>query len=90
MAARKSKGNQWSDKIWRDAIRVSVMRAQDDPKKGKRLAGLADALVDAGMDGDVSALKEIGDRIDGKVPQGIVGQDNGPIKVEIIHFEAPK
>ncbi len=81
MAARKSKGNQWSDKIWRDAIRVSVMRAQDDPKKGKRLAGLADALVDAGMDGDVSALKEIGDRIDGKVPQALIGDKDNPLRV---------
>lgn len=62
----------WSDKAWRDAIRVAVTRAADDPKKhGKKLAQLADALVNAGCQGDVSALKEIGDRLDGKAKQQI-------------------
>lgn len=79
MAARKTTGNQWSDKAWRDAIRVAVMRAHEDPKKGKKLAALADSLVNAGLEGDVSALKEIGDRLDGKVPQGITGGDGGPV-----------
>jgi hypothetical protein len=79
MAARKTQGNQWSEKAWRDAIRVAVMRAHEDPKKGKKLAALADALVTAGLDGDVSALKEIGDRLDGKVPQAVTGNDGGPI-----------
>jgi hypothetical protein len=73
LAARKEPGNQWTDKAWRDAIRVAVLRAQDDPKKGKKLAALADALVNAGLDGDVPALKEIGDRLDGKVAQAMIG-----------------
>ena len=76
MAARKAPGNQWSDKAWRDAIRLAVMRAHEDPKKGKKLAALADALVDAGLDGDVPALKEIGDRLDGKVAQAL--EHSGP------------
>lgn len=71
MAARKTAGNQWSDKAWRDAIRVAVMRAHDDPKQGKKLAALADKLVSAGLEGDVAALKEIGDRLDGKPTQQI-------------------
>lgn len=73
----------WSDKAWRDAIRVAVMRAHEDPKKGKKLAALADALVDAGLDGDVAALKEIGDRLDGKVPQAVTGGDGGPVALAI-------
>ncbi len=84
MAARKTAGNQWSDKAWRDAIRVAVQRAHDDPKKGKKLAALADALVDEGLKGDVPALKEIGDRIDGKVPQALTGQDGGPLVINIV------
>lgn len=83
MAARKTSGNQWSDKAWRDAIRVAVLRAHDDPKKGKKLAVLADTLVDAGLNGDVSALKEIGDRLDGRVPQAITGEGGGPIALGI-------
>jgi len=79
VAAPKNPKNRWSEKAWRDAIRVAVMRAHEDPKKGKKLAALADALVNAGLEGDVSALREIGDRLDGKVPQGITGGDGGPV-----------
>ncbi len=67
----------WSDKAWRDAIRVAVNRAADDKKQGKKLAALADALVNAGLDGDVPALKEIGDRLDGKVPQALEAKASG-------------
>jgi hypothetical protein len=83
LAARKTAGNQWTDKAWRDAIRVAVLRAHKDPKKGKKLAALADALVDAGLDGDVPALKEIGDRLDGRVPQAITGDGGGPVAMAI-------
>lgn len=90
MAARKTKGNQWSDKAWRDAIRVAVLRAHEDPKKGKRLQALADALVDEGLKGDVPALKEIGDRLDGKVPQALIGgdKDDPPVSVKFIELRA--
>jgi hypothetical protein len=71
VAAPKSPKNRWSDKAWRDAIRVAVLRAHEDPKKGKKLQALADALVDAGLTGDVPALREIGDRLDGKPTQTI-------------------
>lgn len=67
MAAPKTPKNRWSDKAWRDAIRVAVMRNAEDG--GKKLAKLADTLVSAGLAGDVTALKEIGDRLDGKPNQ---------------------
>jgi hypothetical protein len=86
MAARKTAGNQWSDKAWRDAIRVAVNRV--DSKKGKRLAQLADVLVAAGLAGDVPALKEIGDRLDGKVAQALEhsGKDGAPL---VITWQVP-
>lgn len=93
MAAAENPKGRWSEKIWRDAIRVAVSRAQEDPAKGKRLVALADALVEAGMAGDVSALKEIGDRLDGKVPQAHVGgdEDDNPVKhvhrVELVNLK---
>lgn len=81
MAAPKTPKNRWSDKVWRDAIRVAVMRNADDG--GKKLAKLADALVSAGIAGDVPALKEIGDRLDGKVPQAVTGEGGGPVALAI-------
>lgn len=51
---------------WANAIRRAV-------KKRKRLGTLAEALLDKAESGDISALKEFGDRFDGKVAQQIFG-----------------
>ena len=66
-------------KIWRDAINRAIKRReQDDPQALEKLADKLLVAVDAG---DVSAIKEFGDRIDGKVAQAIGGDDElGPIK----------
>lgn len=61
MAGRKS------DKQWREAILLAVN--ETDPKGKRRLRSLADRLVKEAMSGDIQALKEIGDRIDGKPNQ---------------------
>lgn len=68
MPAAKNPKNRWAEKDWRDAIRVAVNRKQDG---SKRLFLLADKLVDAGLAGDVQAMREIGDRLDGKPAQTI-------------------
>lgn len=74
-----------SDKVWSDAIRLAVHRYHEEKdengkvKKVRYLNLLADNLVDAGIKGDVSALKEIGDRLDGKSAQAV----NLDAKVEV-------
>jgi hypothetical protein len=35
-----------------------------------------EALFDKALDGDVAAMREIADRLDGKVPQGLIGGDD--------------
>lgn len=49
---------------------------------------LADAIVAAGLQGDVMALKEIGDRIDGKVPQALIGGDvdDPPLAIGLVEL----
>ncbi len=74
MAAPKNPGNRWSDKHWRDAIRMSVN--EEDADGIKKIRRLADKLVAAALDGDVSALKEVGDRLDGKPAQAL--EHSGP------------
>ncbi len=65
MAAPKNPKGAKSDKQWRAAIMLAVNRLATDGKT-KHLDLLAMRLVKAGAEGDVSALREIGDRLDGK------------------------
>ena len=70
----RPKGAENRDKPWRSAIRKAVheLRAADgDDKKVKALGLLADRLVTKGLEGDIAAIKEIGDRLDGKAVQGV-------------------
>jgi hypothetical protein len=79
LAARNtpSKGGK-PDKIMRDALSLELAREDKDPVDGlkaKRVRLIAKALIRKGMEGDVAAIREINDRMDGKVPQGIAGPD---------------
>lgn len=67
-------GNQYAAKArrWTDAIDRAIA-------KRSRIAGiealdeLAEKLLLKVDEGDTSAIKELGDRLEGKVPQAIVG-----------------
>lgn len=80
----------WADKAWRNALRLAVMRpaGERSPKPKTTLDELALSLIKAGKAGDVPALKEIGDRLDGRVPQALVGgdADSQPIRVTRIEL----
>lgn len=60
-----------SDKIWADAVRRAVKRYDGKQKseQTRYLNLLADQLVKLALDGDTTAMKEIGDRLDGKPTQ---------------------
>jgi hypothetical protein len=77
LAARKtpSQGGK-PDKLWKDALRIAALRP--DPEGRRKLAVIADKLVDLAMAGDVAAIREIGDRLDGKPAQAITGDDDAP------------
>ena len=62
------------NKVWSDMLRLIV--TQD---KRKRMRAAAEALVSKAEEGDTAALKELGDRVEGRVPQAITGQEGGPI-----------
>lgn len=83
MAAPIGNTNAAKGRDWRDAIRRATARhGEADYRKG--LDKLADEFVKAVSEGDISAFKEYGDRIDGKVPQALIGgdEDDPAIKVE--------
>jgi hypothetical protein len=73
-------GNQNASKQnreWSNAIRRAV-------KRGKKLNKLAEVLITKVEEGDISAIKEFGDRFEGKIPQAVTGPDGGAIQIEKI------
>lgn len=81
MANPTSRGQQ-RDKPFRDALRMELAAAGEDHKA---LRSVANALIAKAAMGDVQAIKEIADRMDGKVPQALIGDDESdPIKLETI------
>ena len=65
-------------KIWIAALNRAI--AQDD---GVRLRQAAEKLLDLAVGGDVPALRELGDRLDGKPAQSvtIAGDAEQPLKI---------
>lgn len=82
MAAPKNPRGQKPEKIWRDAVMRAVKRRLEG-EKGQYLERLADQLVAEGLDGNVVALKEIGDRLDGKPAQTIAGDNEQPLEMVV-------
>ena len=60
----------WSDKAFRDALRIAVNRRLG-PGGEKKLAAMADKLVDEALAGDVRAIREVADRLDGRPHQSV-------------------
>jgi len=75
-------GRPPKEKSFANMLNIAIKEAIEGTDKTK-LRAVADALVDKAMSGDVQAIKEVADRIDGKVPQGVIGgdEDDNPINV---------
>jgi len=74
------------DKPYKDALRRAIARAESLGEDSPRcLNRIADRHLDACARGDMQAIKEMADRLDGRVPQGH-GQDDelGPAQVVIV------
>lgn len=75
-------GRPPSEKTFANMLRVAIKEAHEDGND--RLRAVADALVNKAITGDVPAIREIADRLDGKVPQAIVGDnDSDPINMKV-------
>lgn len=63
----RSGTNKGKDKPWADALRLVVYR--EDAEGSRRLMRIAESCAAAAEAGDMQAIKEIGDRLDGKPAQ---------------------
>jgi len=77
--------NAVKNRPWAEAVNRALL-AED----GKKLRALADKLIARALEGDVTALKEIGDRVDGKAVQAIAGVSDEPLVVKIVRFADPE
>lgn len=76
-------GRPPKEKSFANMLRIAINEATEEG--GTKLRQVADALVSKAISGDVPAIKEVADRLDGKVPQGIEGGDpDNPLAVELI------
>lgn len=71
--------NATKNRLWEESLRRALL-AED----GKKLRELADKLIEKALEGDVQALKEVGDRIDGKPTQVIAGDPDNPLGFEVV------
>jgi hypothetical protein len=90
------KGNQAAagrapDRPWRDMLMLALKeRAGKGKTDPQRLRKVADAVVEAAMNGDMTAAREIGDRLDGKATQVVAGNNDGePVKhtIEVVYVK---
>lgn len=73
------------EKPFRDALNMELKEAGEDRPK---LRAIAQSLLAQASQGNIAAIKEVADRLDGKVPQAIVGDiDESPIEVKLTDRE---
>ena len=83
MGAPLGNRNQSKTKPWADAIRRALAR-REKTGKGADLNRLAEALLDKAAEGDLTALRELGDRLDGRPSQAISAEvTTPPISISI-------
>jgi hypothetical protein len=73
--------------MWRDAIH-RALRKRSKTDQVEALDELAEKFLAAVEQGDIAAFKELGDRLDGKAPQAITGEDGGALVVKIDSSDA--
>lgn len=87
MAAPKGNNNAAKAKIWSAAI-MRALEKRSRTERKKVIDSIADALIDKCLERDLPAIKEFGDRIEGKVPQAIEGTgENGEVIVKFTSLD---
>jgi len=83
MAAPKNPKGKKSEKPLVDALRIVLNEPadKDNPKGARKVRRVAEQLVDQAMKGDVKAIREVWDRMEGKAVQAVNlgGQDGNPV-----------
>ena len=90
MGAPIGNTNATKNQPWRDAInRALELRSKCRSDGRDALVAIADALLTKAEEGDIAAIKELGDRQDGRAAQAVtLGSD--PDKPLVMTWQNPK
>lgn len=90
MAAEKGSTNRADGKRFELALQAILSEAheKEGPEKWEALKDIARALVMEAKSGNIPAIKEVADRLDGKSAQSVAvtGADGGPFIVQVVSF----
>lgn len=75
-------GRPPKEKSFANMLRIAAMSPGKDGEP--KLREIAETLVKQAMAGEGWAVKEVADRLDGKVPQAVVGDDESD-PINLIH-----
>lgn len=83
-----AKGNQYAakERTWAQAIDLALDERGKELGRMGALKVLAHKLLDKCAEGDMAALKELGDRRDGKPAQSIDLEASGNLVIEVVKF----
>jgi len=87
MAAEKGSTNRADGKRFELALHQALTR-KNGQDKWAALTDLAEKLIDEGLSGNITAIREVADRFDGKPAQSVAvtGADGGPLLVQVVKF----
>ena len=73
--------------MWADAIRMEALKiGRNEGEDQKKLNRLAVKLIEKALEGDVGAMKEVGDRLDGKPHQSVAAEVSGGLNINVVRF----
>jgi hypothetical protein len=86
MGAPTGNQNAARAKVWRSAIERALERRKPLRERLKAIDDLADALLDKALTGDLAALQEFGNRMDGKPAQSlhVTSEDGSSDLVDVL------
>ena len=88
MGAPVGNRNAAKAKVWHAAIMRALERRKPADERIQAIDELADKLLELVATGDLAALKEFGDRLDGKPAQTIAGDPEAPLEIREILIRA--
>lgn len=86
-APQGNKNSCKSNRLWAETIKKAVLQSDQT-----RLRNIAERLLDKCEEGDMAAIKELGDRLDGKSAQQIIhsGDEDNPVAISEVQRKIVK